>query len=194
MRMRAPGEYTGSPLTFQHLAEIAQMQSEILILRFIHVLGGIFWVGAHLFTTFFLMPAFASAGPAAGPVMAGLQQRRIFTILPVVAVLTLLSGFRLMQITSGGFSAAYFDSPGGRVYAWGGVAAIAAFVIGMLVARPAAVRMGRLAAAAVSAPAEDRERNAAELGRIRGRARASALVVAVLLIVAATAMATARYV
>jgi uncharacterized membrane protein len=169
------------------------MQSEILILRLIHVLGGIFWVGAHLFTMFFLMPAFASAGPAAGPVMAGLQQRRLYAILPVVAVLTLLSGLRLMQLTSGGFSAAYFDPPAGKVFAGGGVAAIAAFVIGMIFARPAAARMGRLAAAAASAPPEDRERNAAELTRLRGRIRTSGLVVAVLLIGAAAAMATARY-
>ena len=41
------------------------MIAEILVLRLVHVLGGMFWVGSGLFSTFFLLPALAGAGPAA---------------------------------------------------------------------------------------------------------------------------------
>src|SRR5688572_13718538 len=76
---------------------IATMLTELLVLRIIHILGGIFWLGSGLFTAFFLTPALGRVGPAAvGPVMSALQQRRLFTILPIVAVLTILSGVRLL--------------------------------------------------------------------------------------------------
>ena len=72
------------------------MSTELVVLRLVHILGGIFWLGSGLFTTFFLIPALGRAGPAAaGPVMGALQQRRLFTVLPVVALLTILSGVRL---------------------------------------------------------------------------------------------------
>lgn len=60
------------------------MNPEILVLRLVHVLGGVFWLGSGLFTAFFLMPALATAGPAAGPLMGALQRRKLFTVLPIV--------------------------------------------------------------------------------------------------------------
>ena len=169
------------------------MQAELLVLRLVHVLGGIFWVGSALFMAIFLFPALGSAGPAAGQVMGAMQRRRIFTVLPVVAVLTLLSGVRLMQLTSDGFSAAYFGSPSGRVFAWGGTFAIAAFVIGMLIARPTGLKLGRLSALpAANDPAEQQNRNA-ERARLQRLVMVFGVVNLVLLLAAAAAMATARY-
>lgn len=169
------------------------MQAELLVLRLVHVLGGIFWVGSALFMAIFLFPALASAGPAAGQVMGAMQRRRIFTVLPVVAVLTLLSGVRLMQLTSDGFSAAYFDSPSGRVFAWGGTFAIAAFVIGITIARPTGLKLARLSALGASDdPAEQLRRNA-ERARLQRLVMVFGIVNLVLLLLAAAAMAAARY-
>ena len=39
--------------------------AELIVLRLVHVLGGIFWVGAGLFNMVYLGPAMAAAGPAA---------------------------------------------------------------------------------------------------------------------------------
>lgn len=165
------------------------MQAELLVLRLVHVLGGIFWVGSALFMAIFLFPALAVSGPAAGQVMGAIQRRRIFTVLPVVALLTLLSGVRLMQITSDGFSAAYFASSTGRVIAWGGTFAIAAFVIGLLVARPAGLRLARLNAGPASDPSATAERL-----RLQRIVTVVGAVNVVLLLMAAVAMAVARYV
>ena len=96
------------------------MTGELLVLRLVHIVGGMIWVGTGVFNSFFLMPTLAQAGPAAGQVIAGLQKRRLFTFLPVVALLTILSGVRLMQITSAGFSPAWFASTPGRTYAAAG--------------------------------------------------------------------------
>ncbi|HYU52076.1 MAG TPA: hypothetical protein VEK37_03995, partial [Gemmatimonadaceae bacterium] len=72
------------------------MHAELLILRLIHILTAIMWVGSSIFTTFFLAPALASTPAVLGQVMAGLQKRRIMTVMPIVATLTILSGVRLL--------------------------------------------------------------------------------------------------
>ncbi|MBA3260034.1 MAG: hypothetical protein H0T68_11295 [Gemmatimonadales bacterium] len=170
------------------------MQAELLVLRLVHVLGGIFWVGSGLFTTLFLVPVLASSGATAGQVMAGLQQRRLFSVLPTVAFLTILSGLRLMWLTSAGFSAAYFAAPSGLTYAVSGLAATVAFVLALLVVRPAAVRSASLAASLAAADETRRAELTAELGSLRRRGAIGSTVVIVLLVLGAAGMAVARYV
>ncbi len=170
------------------------MLMELVVLRLIHILGGIFWLGSGLFTTFFLIPALGRMGPAAaGPVMGALQQRRLFTVLPVVALLTIFLGVRLFQIMSGGFSPAYVSSGPGQTFLWSGVAAILAFLLSLLVSRPAAARAGQLGAAMASQPADQRAATAATLEKLRRRSGQSSAVAMVLLVGAAAGMAVARY-
>lgn len=170
------------------------MSNELLVLRLVHILGGIFWLGSGLFTTFFLIPALGRVGPAAaGPVMGALQQRRLFTILPVVALLTILSGLRLFQIVSVDFAPTYMASRTGQTYLWSGIAAVVAFVLSILVARPAAVRAGQLGASLGSLPEEQRTGRAAEVERLKRRTELASIVAMVLLSGAAAGMAVARY-
>lgn len=159
---------------------------EIIALRLVHVLGGIFWVGATVFTTAFLFPVLAGAGQAAGPVMAGLQQRRLLVALPVAALLTILSGLRLLWIASAGFTPAYFRTGPGLVFALSGVAAIVGFLVGILVSRPAALRAAQLARGGTADPLE--------LAPLRRRAAVAGAVVTFLVTAAAAGMAVARYV
>ena len=93
------------------------MHAEILVLRLIHILSGITWLGSGLFTSFFLVPALASSPAFMAQVMAGLQRRRMFLVLPIVAILTMLSGLRLLWIDSAGFEAGYFATGTGRTFA-----------------------------------------------------------------------------
>lgn len=58
------------------------MNGELIVLRLVRILCGIFWVGSGLFSSLFLAPALAGSGEAMGPVMAGLQRRGLFTALP----------------------------------------------------------------------------------------------------------------
>lgn len=170
------------------------MTAEILVLRLVHILGGMFWVGSGIFTSFFLMPALAQAGPAAGQVMAGLQRRRLFTFLPVVALLTILSGFRLMWIASVGFSPAYFASTSGRTYAWSGVAAIVGFVVAIVIARPAAVRAAGLGATlAATTDSATRASLTATLDGLRRRSSVASSISVALVLLAAMGMSVARY-
>jgi uncharacterized membrane protein len=170
------------------------MTAEMLVLRLVHILGGMIWVGSGIFNSFFLLPTLAQAGPAAGQVIAGLQRRRLFTILPIVALLTILSGVRLMQITSAGFSPAYFASASGRAYAWSGVAAIVGFLIGVFIARPAAMRAAKIGATmATSTDETARSSQAATLERYRRTSSITSSLSVGLVVLAAAGMAVARY-
>lgn len=155
--------------------------TELLVLRLVHVLGGIFWVGAGMFTAFFLMPTLAGAGPAAGAVMAGLQQRRLFVVLPAVALVTMASGLRLLWLASGGLQGAYFATATGATFAASGIAAALAFTLSLLVVRPLLTRAGALP------PGDAR---AARMRAVGTRASQAAYV---LLIGSAAGMALARY-
>lgn len=170
------------------------MKAELLTLRVIHILGGIFWVGSMLYTTFFLVPAIRSSPAVAGPVMAGLQKRRLFTILPVVALLTIFSGIRLLWIASAGFDDSYLSTSTGRAFSVGAGAAIVAFLLSVLVSRPGFVKVGKLGASLAAATDEStRQPLMAEMERINKRVATANAIVAVLLLLTAVTMATARY-
>jgi uncharacterized membrane protein len=170
------------------------MRAEFLVLRLVHVLGGVFWVGSLMYSSFFLVPVVRASPAVAGQVMAGLQRRRLFLILPTVALLTIASGIRLLMITSAGFSDAYLSTSPGRAYSAGGGAAIVAFLISMLVSRPAFVHVGRLSASLATTTDEGgRQRITAEIQRLNRRSTVANGIVLVLLLFTAMAMATARY-
>ncbi len=170
------------------------MKAELLILRLVHILSGIFWVGSLIFTSFFLIPAIGSSPAVAGPVMAALQKRRLFTILPIAALLTIASGLRLLSIASAGFSSAYFSTATGRTFAASAVAATVAFLLSVLISRPGFVRIGRLGASlAIGTDEGARQRITAEMQRLSRRVTIANAIVVALLLSAAAGMATARY-
>lgn len=170
------------------------MSTELIILRLLHILGAIVWVGSGVFTYLFLIPSLKPGSPAFGEVMGGLQRRHLFTVLPITALVTMLSGVRLLMIVSDGFTAAYFARLGGQVYAAAGVASIIAFVLSLVVSRPAAVRTGVLMArrAAASTDAERSDIDA-EVAVLRRRGTIATGVSMVLIVLAAAGMAVARY-
>src|SRR4029079_1674985 len=74
-----------------------------LLLRVIHVVAGVLWVGGVVFMTRFLLPSARPAGPAAGPMMQQLSARKLAAYTPIVAVLTVLAGIGLYWHDSAGF-------------------------------------------------------------------------------------------
>lgn len=171
------------------------MNAELVVLRLVHVLCGIFWVGSGVFTAFFLMPTLIGNPAHMAPVMAGLQQRRLFTVLPVVALLTIASGGRLMWLVSGASSTGYLSTPTGQTFAVSGGAAILAFLSSLLVGRPAFAKAGRLSATLNSIQdAAVRERVTAQIARLRRTSGLTGNIAMALLLLAAAGMSVARYV
>ncbi|MEA2764524.1 MAG: hypothetical protein QOK07_928 [Gemmatimonadaceae bacterium] len=171
------------------------MRAEFLVLRLVHILSGIVWLGSGVFTGIFLIPALSGAPATMGQVVAGLQRRRYFVFVPIIATLTILSGLRLLWITSAGFAPGYFATGTGRTFAISAVGAIVAFVLSLGIARPAAVRAGKISASLAGTPdAPERERLLPELDRMRRRSAWATSAAIGFGIVAASGMAIARYV
>lgn len=167
----------------------------LITLRLVHIVSGVLWVGMMAFTAFFLTPAIREAGPMGGKVMAGLQRRGMMMIMPLVALATIFSGALLMWRLSGGSLLGLLQTPVGLTFAAGGAAALVAFGVGMAILRPTNSRVGALMTSASTATnEEERMVRGAEIQRLRARAEFVTRVVALLLIVAAGAMAVARYV
>ena len=169
------------------------MQAMQVVLRLIHIVGGVFWAGAMIFNAAFLFPALQDAGPDGAKVAAGVVRRKFATITPIIALFTILAGFALMDRASGHFKAAYFSTGTGATLAVGAVCALIAFAIGLTVTRPSMMRAMALSQGAAQAAPAEREQMVAQASAFRARAGSSGVWVAVLLTVAAAAMAIARY-
>jgi uncharacterized membrane protein len=170
------------------------MSIELVILRFLHVLLGAFWAGTLIFTAIFLVPALGEAGPDGAKVMAGLTRRRFMDVMPVVALITIVSGLWLYWKVSGGFDHHWIHTPTGLGYGVGGLIAIVAFGIGIGVMRPAMQKIGRLGAgAAQEADPGKRESMMGQVAGLRRRSAAAGRLVAALLALATTLMGIARY-
>jgi len=170
------------------------MSIGMLIARFLHILFGVFWAGTLIFNALYLGPAMSEAGPDAAKVMAGIQKRRFMDVMPVVALITVLSGLWMYWRISGGFNPAWSKSPTGIAYGVGGLLAIIALGIGVGILRPTMMRIGRTAAEAgqTTDPAQ-RERLMATLPALRQRSAAAGRSVAILLTFTVVLMALARY-
>lgn len=166
----------------------------LLVMRLLHIGLGAFWVGTMIFVTAFLFPAVRDAGPDGAKVVAGLARRGFLVVMPVVAGLTILSGLWLYWRVSGGFQPAFMHSRMGITVGFGAAAAIAAYVIGVAVVRPAMTQATALGESAARASAAERDAQLAAAQGLRVRAAAAGQVVAVLLVLAVAAMALARYI
>ncbi len=162
------------------------MNAYVIILRILHIGGGIFWAGSILVLLRFLIPAGRAVGPAAGPFMGHLTGEAKFgEIAAGAGVITILSGALLYWHDFGEvfpFNAAMAG------FAIGAVAAIALWVVGVFMLRPANEKL--LALGARAAQGED---VGAEMGQTMAARDRLIPVMMTLVVVAILAMAISRY-
>ncbi len=165
----------------------------MLVLRFLHIIAGVFWVGGSLFAARFLMPSLKAAGPAAGPVLAELGKRRLPAAMLGAGLVNIASGIWMMWIDSDGSPGAWMGTPMGRTLGVGAGFAIVAVLLGATIVVPANNKMGRIAGAVRQRGGPPTAEEAAELGRLQARSALMTIIVSALLFLATTAMAVARY-
>ena len=156
----------------------------LFLLRAIHIVGGVLWVGGVVVVGLFLLPATQAVGPAAQPMMQFIMGRRKLPVymmsLGVVMTLGgLLLFYRNVSLTGG----AWARSPMGVGISVGAAAAILALIVGMTVSAPAAKKM--------NGPPDSMtpDQRAVLMRRLTLGARLTFF----LLLVSALFMATARY-
>ena len=109
------------------------------------------------------------------------------------AALTVLAGILLYLQVSGGFDVDWITSSPGLTFTVGGLAAIAAFLMGLTVVKPSVDRLGALGAEIQASGGQPSEAQAAQLHSVDSKLKTAGRINMVLLTVAVVAMAIARY-
>jgi hypothetical protein len=170
-----------------------------LVLRLLHVGGGILWAGGAVLTTRYITPAALALGPAGAPFMAELTGvRKMTNYMTTVAATTVLAGSAMFLLDAnsmaGGDIAKFVTSGGiGTGLAIGGLFAWIAFFEGMLVTGPTVKRMGALGAQAAAAGGPPPAELMAQVAATQAKLRQSATMTFWIILVAIVCMATARY-
>jgi hypothetical protein len=168
----------------------------LLLLRLVHIVVGVFWVGAVAFIAFFLLPTIQSVGAAGGAVMQQLTQiRRMPGWLTAAGVLTILAGLLLYWHDSAGFgSVQWMRSGPGVTFGLGALLAIAGTGFHAAVIAPAVRELAAIMARPHAAGGPHSASDLATVQRLQARVARGARIWAVLLLLAAAAMSVARYV
>ena len=162
----------------------------IWLLRIVHIVAGIFWVGGTLIMTFFVAPTIGATGEAGQKFVVHLMNNLKFSNrMAAAAGLTILAGFILYWIDSNGFTSDWMKSGAGRGFGIGAAFAIIGFVFGLLVGRTTKA-MAQLGAQIQGKPSSEQM---AQLGTLQKQQAAYSNIAAVTLILAVIFMAIARY-
>lgn len=166
----------------------------MIVLRILHILAGLLWVGSLSLLTMFLMPAVRDSGPAGGRVMAELMgKRKLATWLSSAGGLTILSGLLMMWRLDRVTHHAWIQTSSGKVLLAGAIAALIAGFTGGGIAGPANQKLAQLGAAAAAGGGPPSPAQQAEMERLRSRGVLGSRLTVGFLLAAAVAMAVARY-
>jgi len=105
----------------------------IWLLRIIHIVAGVFWVGGTLMMTFFIAPTVGATAEAGQKFVGHLMGNLKFSIrMSAAAGLTILAGLILYWNDSAGFTSAWMTSGAGKGFGIGAGFAIIGFIFGIL--------------------------------------------------------------
>ena len=104
-----------------------------VILRLIHIIGGIIWAGGALLMNFFVAPTLRATGDAGKQFAGHLMGKTRFTqIMTVSAYATVLAGFLLYGMDSQWFTSAWQSSGPGIGFGIGALFALVGIVLGIM--------------------------------------------------------------
>lgn len=165
----------------------------MVVLRFIHIVLGVLWVGGVFALSVIVIPGMQQLGLPLDPLTKTLNHRKFSQIMMAFGGLTVLAGLTMMYVLGHG-NEAFFQSHFGRTLSLGGLCAILALVIGGSVARPALAKIGKLQADLAANPPKGDDPRKAQIAALQQRIVFFSKLVVILLLIAVTCMAIARYI
>jgi uncharacterized membrane protein len=166
----------------------------VVVLRLIHIIGGVFWVGAVWVLVRFVEPTATAAGPEGGRFLQRFAGSGYTAAVTSAGLSTIVAGIALLWIDSDGFQGAYMASHFGVTISIGATCAVLAAVFGIGLGARNAMRLKAVAATIQGQAGGPTTEQLAEMTGIRSRLRTGSRIAAALLIVAVVCMAIARYV
>ena len=156
--------------------------SLILIARLLHVVAGVLWAGVIFVLVTAVMPIARQQAKDGAQRWTPLLAQRVGPLSGIAAIITIASGIYLMAALH-----AQDDSLAGTLLKIGALAGVLAFIVGVAIARPAALKLGSLAADATDPQALQLR------AQLQRRSSVSSKVTAALVGVAVLCMALFRY-
>ena len=107
------------------------MNTLIIVLRLIHVIGGMFWLGSTLLMVLFILPSVHATIESGQKFLAHLLTKTHYgRMLGASVILTMLAGASLYWIDSAGFTSGWTRSGPGWGFGIGGTLGVIAFIFG----------------------------------------------------------------
>src|SRR4051812_37716656 len=136
-----------------------------IVLRLLHIVCGVLWVGGLGLMVMFIMPSVGRTGAAGGQFMQHMVGKtKLTTFMPTLGFITVLAGMGLyyqnIRLSNGTFG----KSTAGMTYGLGAAAAILALIIGGAMTGRAAGKLGKISAAAAAAGGPPSATQMAEIG------------------------------
>jgi uncharacterized membrane protein len=161
-----------------------------IVLRIIHIVSGVLWVGAAGLFFFYLEPAINKLGPDAEKFVDEVVNRRKVPIyFAVLSTLTVLAGVILYWRDFGGIN----TSPFGLALGLGGLAALIAWLGGNLLIPRTLEKLMAVGAEIKGSGGPPSEELRSRMHAVQERLRLIGLIDIALLLFAVVAMASARY-
>ena len=170
------------------------MDWTMIVLRILHILGGVYWAGAAFLMVTVIEPTIEDLGPEGGKFMQRLGEKgKLSQRVSGAAILAVVTGVLMYWRVSGGLSSAWLKSGHGIALTVGALFALAAMAVGIGLTGRSVGRMaglGKQMQASGKPPSPDQ---LAEVKRLQGRIAAGGRATAILLVVTILGMASAQY-
>ncbi|HET9347455.1 MAG TPA: hypothetical protein VFO05_17305 [Candidatus Limnocylindrales bacterium] len=167
-----------------------------IALRFFHIVGGALWVGSAFLFIVYIGPAAAKVGPSSGPLLSEVvKKRRVGWAFNALIASNVIAGWWLWLRNVEGYGSvgAFVATDFGLVLTIGGLLATTAGVLGFLGTGRSVERLVELGDTVRASGGPPSDQQQAELARLGANVRTYGLITLALLILAISAMATARY-
>jgi uncharacterized membrane protein len=166
----------------------------MVLLRLIHIIAGVFWVGTVFVIAWFLLPSNKETGQAGLVVMQEVMMKRKLSVYLVITMaLTILSGLtmyaRMMMITHGVWASTMMA----KVLGVGALCAIVAGGVGGSISKRTGMQMAAIGSAIKASGQPPTPAQLDEIGALQAKSQKVMGFVAILLVIALAAMASARY-
>ncbi len=164
----------------------------ILVLRVLHIGGGIMWVGSAALYLLLLVPAARATQPAGQKFLQTLGPR-LGATLGIVTTITVLSGALLYARFFAGGISFIWTTGAGLGFTVGAVAALGSYILGSTYFGKMQGKIAKLGSEMESAQSAPNPAQVQEMNRLQSSLMKAYQVDFVLLVVAMLAMAVARY-
>jgi mono/diheme cytochrome c family protein len=166
----------------------------IIIVRLIHILGAVVWLGSGFFTIAFLQPALSGSGMEGQRFMQSFFKNTKFEIaMPLSGLITVVAGLMLYYRVSDGFNSDWMGSTPGIVLSIGSLAGIVAFLHGAAAIGPITRQMTALMKEIEGQGTPPTDEQMSRVGVLTGKTRLQGQISVALMLIAVLGMVSARY-